>query len=106
MFLFCQTMLTRQSKVAPAVSLVQKVHPQKVQKHVARPARDVLKSKGAKYARTATPQGVDTHLYQVMHVPIVSEGPSSQDLATIVFGAVFKGLKTAGLISNHPQPTR
>lgn len=76
----------------------------------ARPATGAPKSKRAKSAKTVTPHGVEddvnAQLSHVTHIPMVSEGSLFKDLATIVSGAVLKGLKTAGLISNHPQPTR
>ena len=103
-------MMTRQSKVAPAVSAAKTVHPKKVQKRVAKPAKGAPKTKRAKTATIATPHTVEDNasaqLNQAVHVPMFSDGPSSQDLATIVSGAVLEGLKAAGLISHHPQPSR
>ena len=70
-------MMTRQSKMAPAVSAAKTVHvhPKKVQKCVAKLAKGVPKAKRAKTAKTATPHTVQDNasaqLNQAVHLPML-----------------------------------
>ena len=94
MFFFSQKMMTRQSKVAPTVSAVKTVHPRKVQKRVAKPAKGAPKAKRVKTTKTATPHIVQDNasaqLNQAVHVPMVSEVPRP---CYHCFGSSARGLE-------------
>ena len=64
------------------------------------------KRKPQKLQRLTVEDNASAQFNQAVHVPMVSDEPSSKDLATIVSEVVLEGLKEAGLISHHPQPSR
>jgi len=103
-------MMTRgKSRVAPAMSSVPWIRPQK---RAAKSAKDAPKPRWAKSAlpTAASRVEIDTnpiHASQLVRLPIASKGTTQatttlQDIAAIVSGAVVEGLKVAGILSDVP----
>ena len=100
-------MMTRgKSRLAPDVSSVPGLRPQK---RAAKSAKGAPKPKRAKSASPTAASRVESntnpnHPSQLVRLPIASEGATQatatlQDIAAIVSSAVVEGLKVAGILS-------